>query len=108
VLHRFAPDGEHLGTEARCGGTTAGGQGEAIDRARQELCEMLRTLGPHRLCDVRVRPFGVESDGDLFGLIYTGEAGDAPEGPAEFEEWVKLEPNDVMFHPPWQGGRYST
>src|SRR4051812_25234057 len=41
VLHRFGPSGNHLGTEARLGGTTAEGQGEAIERATRELAAML-------------------------------------------------------------------
>jgi formate hydrogenlyase regulatory protein HycA len=105
VLHRFDPDGNHLGTEARSGGTTAGGQTEAIDRAVAELDQMLASLGPRDPCDIRVRLFGVEIDGYFFGLEYhCADAG----GEAATEEYVMLEPNDIMFHPPWASGEYST
>jgi formate hydrogenlyase regulatory protein HycA len=52
VLHRFDPDGNHFRTEARCGGTTASGQGEAIKRADKELAKLLESLGPIEQCDI--------------------------------------------------------
>jgi formate hydrogenlyase regulatory protein HycA len=108
VLHRFDPDGNHLGTEARSGGTTAGGESEAIDRAEAALAQMLGSLGPRELCDIRVRPFGVEIDGYLFGLEYKCVDAEDPDDPTATHEYVMLEPNDIMFHPPWDSGEYST
>jgi formate hydrogenlyase regulatory protein HycA len=108
VLHRFDPDGNHLGTEARCGGTTAGGEGEAIKRADKELAELLESLGPCEACDIRVRPFGVEIDSYFFGLVYQLNNNDDQANPEATYECVMLEPNDIMFHPPWDSGEYST
>lgn len=106
VLHRFDPDGNHLGTEARLGGTTAGGRDEAFERVDEELAGLLESLGPVELCDIRVRPFGVEIDGYFFGLVYTATSADDPDDPGN--EYVMLEPNGIMFHPPWDTGNYST
>jgi hypothetical protein len=108
VLHRFGPGGEHLGTEARSGGTTAEGEAEAIDRADRELAAMLSSVTPFRPCDIRVRPFAVEIDGYFFGLVYKCVDAEAPNDPSVKDEYVMLEPNDIMFHPPWDSGEYST
>ena len=54
-------------------------------------------------CDIYVKPFSAEIDGVLYELVY--ESGvDEDEG----DEYVMLWPNDVMFHPPWDSGEYST
>jgi hypothetical protein len=108
VLHRFDADGNHLGTEARSGGTTASGESEAVGRADAELARLLAALGPHDLCDIRVRPFGVEFDGYFFGLEYKCEDAEDPGDPTATHESIMLEPNDIMFHPPWDSGEYST
>jgi hypothetical protein len=108
VLHRFDSKGDHLGTEARSGGTTASGQTEAIERADKELSKLLESLGPREFCDIRVRPFGVEIDGYFFGLVYHCENAENPDDPSATQEYVMLEPNDVMFHPPWDSSEYST
>src|SRR5262249_41771188 len=108
VLHRFGPGGDHLGTEVRSGGTTAEGQAEAIDRADRELAFMLASVAPSRPCDIRVRPFGVEIDGFFFGLVYKCVDAEDPDAPSATHEYVMREPNDVMFHPPWDSGEYST
>jgi hypothetical protein len=108
VLHRFGPDGNHLRTEVRSGGTTAGGQDEAIARADKELAELLQSLGPCEPCDIRVKPFGVEFDGYFFGLVYQLNNCDDPADPEATFECVMLQPNDIMFHPPWDSGEYSS
>jgi formate hydrogenlyase regulatory protein HycA len=108
VLHRFDADGNHLGTEARSGGTTADGEREAIKRADKELTRMLNSLGSRETCDVWVRPFGVEIDGYLFGLIYNCVDAEDPDDPGATVEYVMLEPNGIMFHAPWDSGEYST
>jgi hypothetical protein len=54
--------------------------------------------------DIFVKLFVGEGDGAGCGLFYgTGEVDDG-----EFYEFVMLEPNDLMFHPPWDSGLYST
>jgi formate hydrogenlyase regulatory protein HycA len=108
VLHRFGPGGDHLGTEARSGGTTAEGQAEAIDRAERELAVLLASVAPFRPCGIRVKLFGVEIDGYYFGLDYKCVDAEDPENPSATDEYVMLEPNDIMFHPPWDSGEYST
>jgi len=58
---------------------------------------MLATLDSPRPGDVRVDCF-THRDGDyLFGLVPDGEPPSS----------VTLQPNDVMFHPPWDG-EFST
>lgn len=54
------------------------------------------------LCDIWVQPFAVQIDGVAHGLIY--EQSEDGKG----SEWVMLEPQDIMFHPPWDSGEYST
>ena len=41
----------------------------------------------------------------VHGLIYERERCDEDD---DDHEWVMLEPNDIMFHPPWDSGEYST
>jgi hypothetical protein len=108
VLHRFGADGNHLGTEVWNGGTTAGGEVEANERADKKLAELLESLRPYKLCDICVKPFGVEIDGYFFGLVYQLNNYDDPADPDATYECVMLEPNDIMFHPPWDSGEYST
>jgi formate hydrogenlyase regulatory protein HycA len=108
VLHRFRADGAHWGTELWNGGTTADGQGHAIERADNRLGELLESLGPRTPCDIWVKPFGVAVDGYFFGLEYQLNSLDDPTNPDATYECVMLEPNDIMFHPPWDSGEYST
>jgi hypothetical protein len=109
VLHRFDADGGHLGTEARLGGYDVEGPA-AGDEAFVHLERMLTELaarGRPKPCDIWVRPFAVEIDSVTHGLTY--EQSEEEPGPGEERaEWVMLEPLDVMFHPPWDSGEYST
>ena len=108
VLHRFDSDGTHLGTEVWNGGTTADGQGQAIECAVNKLAGLLESLGPRTSSDIWVKPFGVEIDGYFFGLKYQLNSDDDPTTSDSASECVMLEPNDIMFHPPWDSGEYST
>ena len=63
---------------------------------------------PREPSDIRVRPFGVEIDGYFFGLVYKCVGAEDPDDPTATHEYVMLEPNDIMFHPPWDRGEYST
>jgi formate hydrogenlyase regulatory protein HycA len=67
---------------------------------------MLKALGIEdiELRDVYVRPFRVEIDGILYELVYERHVS---EDGREWEEMM-LWPNDIMFHPPWDSGEYST
>jgi hypothetical protein len=60
------------------------------------------------LCDIRVKPFGIEVDGYFFGLVYHLDSLEDADDPEATYEYVQLEPNDIMFHPPWDSGDYST
>jgi formate hydrogenlyase regulatory protein HycA len=105
VVHRFDADGNHLRTEARLGGKDGEGKGVACDRAWELLNEMAKRMGPVVFGNISVKPFSVEVDGVLFGLIYESKR-DEEDG--SLHEQVMLQPNDVMFHPPWDSGEYST
>ncbi len=108
VLHKFASDGSHLGTDVWNGGNTARGEREAIDRSEKKLSELLDSLGEYMLGDIWVKPFAVKIDGYLFGLVYQINSYEDPTDPDATYECVMLEPNDIMFHPPWDSGEYST
>lgn len=99
VVHIFDIHGEHLDTRAHLGGTTADGQAEACERAFALADEALDDLGQLHFQDIQVRLFALEIDGYFFGLEYASTSLDG--------ESVTLQPNDIMFHPPWDGD-YST
>jgi formate hydrogenlyase regulatory protein HycA len=101
VLHRFDAAGRHLVTAVeRVVGSPDSGE---WDWAKLEA--MIVGLGQVEYCDIRVKPFQVEVGGVVYGLIYVCEW---REEDGEQHEWVMFEPNDVMFHPPWDSGEYST
>ena len=101
VLHRFDAAGRHLRTDAeRVEGTQDTGE-----RDSAKLDEMIAGLGGVKFDDIRVRPFRVELGGVVHGLIYECQR---REEDGDEHEWVMLEPNDIMFHPPWDSGEYST
>jgi hypothetical protein len=101
VLHRFGPSGQHLGTDVEPVQGVMGS--EEQDWAK--LIEMIAGLGEVQPCGIRVKPFRVEVGKVVHGLIY--ECQQDEEDGRELE-WVMLEPNDIMFHPPWDSGEYST
>ncbi len=100
VLHRFDPDGDHLGTDARFIGTSADGQADVVARAEAALAAVIGGLDNPEFCDVAIRLFSVEVDGQTFGLV---DASD----PDEEMERVVLLPNDLAFFEPWDGA-YDT
>jgi hypothetical protein len=63
-----------------------------------------RGKSPKR-CDIFVKPFSVVIDGVTHGLVYRATQ---PEEGGPVFEGVFLEPRDVMFHPPWESGEWST
>jgi len=105
VVHIFAPDGAHLGTETRLGGFDHEGRLLAGSKAWDELGDLLAEVGLAGCLpgDINVAPFELVRDGVLYGLIYESYGDDGEE-----HELVMLEPNDVMFHPPWDSGQFST
>jgi hypothetical protein len=107
VLHLFDADGNHLKTAARLGAMDSEGYSEACEKADRQLSELLaevRGQNP-KLCDILIRPFAKEIDGVRHALIYETIQ---PEEGAEVIECVMLWPRDIMFHPPWDSGEYST
>jgi hypothetical protein len=106
VIHRFDSEGNHLASETRVGGYDIEGRDIAGDKAWNELEEMYTALaagGKIELCDIWVTPFSVEIDGVIHGLFYEHHKHDDMD-----YECVMLEPRDIMFHPPWDSGEYST
>jgi formate hydrogenlyase regulatory protein HycA len=104
VLHRFDAAGGHLGTDVeRVEGSRDSGQ-----RDWAKLEEMIAALGKIQFCDIRVKPFRVEFGKVVHGLIYECVDAEDPDDPSATNEYVMLEPNDIMFHPPWDSGEYST
>jgi hypothetical protein len=108
VLHLFDADGKHLQSEVKHGAyDIEGGWDTAGKKADAELRTMFapfRRKNPKR-CDIHVRLFSVVLDGITHGLIYETEQ---PEDCGPVFEWVMLLPRDVMFHPPWDSGEWST
>jgi hypothetical protein len=104
ALHLFSAEGQHIGSEVRLGGYDSEGWDAACDKASAELEKLLSQIGPCvTLCDVYVKPFSVVIEGISHGLFYNHFVED------DFEcESVMLEPRDIMFHPPWDSGEYST
>jgi hypothetical protein len=110
VVHRFDADGNHTGSETRLGGLDIEGGELAGERARGHLLDMLRDLAGHgqpELRDIWVKMFSVKIDGVTHGLFYE-QSNEEPEPGEGRGDWVMLEPCDIMFHPPWDSGEYST
>jgi hypothetical protein len=108
ILHRFDPEGNHLSTQVSNGGTTAEGEEHSCTCAWKKLGEMLHGLDIDRLCDINIKPFVYEEEGYRFALVYEQRSYDDPGNPGAGYECVMLWPNDIMFHPPWDSGQYST
>jgi hypothetical protein len=107
VLHLFDAEGNRLQSEARLGGYDIQGRDEAGDKAcvlLQEMFAPCRPKGPKR-CDIRVNQFLVVLDEITHSLLYQV---DQPEENGPVFESVMLQPRDVMFHPPWDSGDWST
>lgn len=112
VIHRFDAEGNHIGSEVRLGGYDREGRDISGDKAWEQLEEMYADLtvnGEPEFCDIWVKPFSVTIDGVSHGLFYRQYEPDDDDEEDDYEgEWVMLEPNDVMFHPPWDSGDFST
>ncbi len=107
VLHLFDAGGNHLQSETRLGGYDIEGWHEVCEKASAEIRMLffpLRSKNPQR-CDVFVKPFSIVLDGITHGLIYEALQ---PETDGRVFEYVMLQPRDIMFHPPWDSGEYST
>jgi hypothetical protein len=107
VLHLFDAQGNHLRSEARHGGYDIEGPDVACDKAWAEVHAMFTPYRAKWLmhCDIFVKPFSIVIDGITHGLVY--EAAQSEENGPVYEG-VFLKPRDVMFHPPWDRGQWST
>ena len=65
----------------------------------ETLAGLLSTLDGMRFGDIAIRPFRLEYDGVLFGLV--------DESDEERGDWAELYPDRLAFQPPWDG-TYST
>ncbi|MEU8001524.1 hypothetical protein AB0B66_10225 [Catellatospora sp. NPDC049111] len=103
VLHRFDNSGHHLGSDVLFAGVRADGN-VVVEQAEQAVTGWLSDIGPVTFCDIAIRPFRVDYDGVIFGLI--DETSEDPEethgGP-----WAELYPQRLGFHEPWNG-EYDT
>jgi hypothetical protein len=108
VVHRFDAGGSHTHTEVRLGGVEADGNaGARAFRHLNAIYDDLAADGEPEFCDIRVQLFSVEIDRITYGLFYEQSEEDPAEGEGR-GEWVRLAPWDIMFHPPWDSGSYST
>ena len=99
VMHHFDAAGNHLKTDVYFAGTAADDEEEVAERALDKLGDMLTSLRKPKQKPILVKLFS-HADGDyLFGLFYEQYGADS--------DAVVLQPNDVMFHEPWDG-EYST
>src|SRR5262245_23463914 len=105
VLHLFDAEGNHLNSEAKLGGFDI--DVEACEKAQTELEKLLRSLRLRKLkrCDIYVKQFAATIDGVTHSLLYSKIE---PKDDSPAIECVLLEPRDIMFHPPWDSGEYST
>ncbi len=100
VLHRFDEEGNHTGTEAWFAGVSAEGEAEVTQKAQHKLDEMIAALGKHRFCNIRIKLFSTQVDGQEFGLV---KVMNEEEGTEE----AHLLPNELFFAEPWDG-EYDT
>jgi hypothetical protein len=92
VLHLFDHDGRHRASDIWYAGS---GQDEPIERAFARLQERVDALPGREYRDIAIRPFRVDFDDQVFGLIdESAELG---------FDYVVLHPNDWCFGPPWDG-----
>lgn len=108
VLHRFDQDGHHLDSDIWFAGTWAEKQQHPPDqdpvvaRARSKMAELLGSLVELEYGDIAIRPFQLNVDGVIFGLIVHGEHEDE-------DGWARAQllPDDLVFYEPWDGS-YDT
>jgi hypothetical protein len=95
VLHRFDRDGTHTGSTIECTGTSVD-ENAAVDRAHARVDELIGVLPGHEFCDIEIRLFQVEVDGEVFGLVDWSEEYDG-------EDHAEFLPGELGFDPPWDG-----
>ncbi|WP_034264084.1 hypothetical protein [Actinospica robiniae] len=99
ILHRFDHDGRHVTSDIWC-------PGDGIRHGQQErLDEWLAALPGRAFGDIANRPFQIEVDGIVFGLVPECH-GEYPAGHEELD-WAEFYPGRLGFCAPWNG-RYDT
>jgi hypothetical protein len=104
VLHRFDPDGHYVDSDVWFAGTWAEasrhlpGDNPVVARAEAKMTELLDGLPGFEYGDIAIRPFELNVDGVVFGLVVGGAHEDGKNW-----EWATLWPDDLMFHEPWDG-----
>jgi formate hydrogenlyase regulatory protein HycA len=96
VLHLFDQAGNHLSSDIRL---LAIGQLTTYDR--EPFDTLLDSLPSRRYGDIAIKPFRVDHDGVIFGLIDESGENGGPGG------WAELYPDRLGFCEPWDGS-YDT
>jgi hypothetical protein len=104
MIHKFDSEGNYLASETRHGGFDIGGWDIVRKKATIELDRMLEQMEAEPR-DIYIKPFTAIIKGICYELVYKKEI---DEEDWEEDEYVILRPNDIMFHPPWDSGEYST
>lgn len=95
VLHLFDEDGWHQSSDIWCAGIREYFRGAVAEAGNARLHRLLDGLTGRKYGDIAIRPFKVEYDGIVFGLI--------DESDEERGDWAELYPDRLGFHPPWDG-----
>lgn len=102
MLHRFDDDGQHAGSDIFFAGVSA--DSESVPRAERVLSGWIKEIGPVTFGDIAIRPFRVDFDNVLFGLVDESDE-DLENGHGG--PWAELYPQNLGFHEPWDG-EYDT
>jgi hypothetical protein len=102
VLHKFDGRGRHIGTDHWFAGIDRP-WGNATTLANAKLNEMVAALGEVEYADIGIRLFQIVIDGGIFGLMDVSK----PEEGPDFAERVAMEPGNLLFHAPWDGGYFT-
>ncbi|MEV4114285.1 hypothetical protein [Nonomuraea sp. NPDC049695] len=97
ILHRFNSDGHYLDSRIECTGADDRHR-ESVDAGDRRLSEWLAELPGLEFGDIAIRPFRLEFDGVVFGLILEDHGG---------AECAELYPDNLGFYAPWDG-EYDT
>lgn len=101
VLHLFDQDGNHHSSKIRFLGA---GELNEVRLDPEPLQTLLDILPGRHYGDIAIKPFRVDFDGVVFGLI--DESGDRA-GDGGHTDWAELYPDGLGFAEPWNG-RYDT
>lgn len=104
-LHRFDGDGTHVSSQFRFVVTRPADAPHLTpddrEQGERDLAGLLDTLPERAFGDIAIRPFRIEHDGIVFGLIDLSEEYEDEDG------WAELYPEGLGFHEPWNG-EYDT